>query len=188
MGFILSVIFLLFIAPIGLGLTLIFRSNKKAGFLILSIPLIVIVLIVGWWTYEVNHHFVKSTALINENVEEITLYAHLDSDFQEKYGSYEIVENVFYNESLKFQQLVIGTNEKKEIIFISCEKPEMSTTKNIHVGNSFDEVIDKYGGNYYIYRDMGMDDSINFVDRESRVHLQFYYRDDQITKIVLQEM
>jgi len=119
---------------------------------------------------------------------EITLYDSFNSDFQEKYGTYKKIDNVFYDESLEFKELSIGTNEKKEIIFISCEKPEMSTTKNIHVGNSFDEVIDKYGGNYYIYRDMGMDDSINFVDRESRIHFQFYYQDDQITKIVLQEM
>src|SRR5699024_6578195 len=187
-GIIISVIFLLFIAPIGLGLALIFRSKKKTGLLILSIPLITIVLIVGWLTYEVNHHFVKSTALTNEKVGDITLYEPLDSDFNNKYSVYKNIDNVFYDETREFQQFLVGSNERNEIIIISTVDPEMKTIKNISVGDSLEEVTSQYGEEYYIYTDMGMDDSINYVDRESRVHLQFYYRDDQITEIVLQEM
>ncbi len=142
----------------------------------------------GWWTYKTNHHFVKSTTLENEKLDQIQLNYPFTSEFIEKYGDYKNIDNVYYDETREFQQLMIGTNENNEITFIRSVDPNIQTTKNVTVSDPIKKVIGKYGKNYYIYRDMGMDDSINYVDRKSNVHIQFYYRDEEVTEIVLQEM
>lgn len=185
----ITIIFLLFIlAPIICGVILIIKSKKILGFLCLSVPTLIFLFIASWWVYEVNHHFVKSTSLKNEQMDQLTLYEPLTSQVKERFGSYNEMDNVFYEETLSFKRLLIGTNENTKIIFISTRDPKVQTTKNINVNDSLEKVISQYGESYYIYRDMGMDHSINYVDRESSVHMQFYYRDDKITEIVLQVM
>ena len=185
----ISIIFLLFIlVPIICGVFLIIKSKRKLGFLFLSVPSLIVLLIFGWWIYEANHHFIKSTSLNNERVGQITLYEPLDSESKEKFGTYNKLDNVFYEELLAFKQLFIGTNQNKKIILIKTIDPEMQTAKNINVNDSLEKAIDQYGENYYIYREMGIDHSVNYVDRKSNVHLQFYYQDDRITEIALQEM
>lgn len=188
MGLLLAIFLLLFVLPIASGIVLLINSKRELGILILSIPLLIILCIVGWWTYETNHHFVKSTSLENEKLDQISLNQPFTSEFIEKYGDYKNIDNVFYDKIREFQQLMIGTNEEKEIIFISTDNPQIKTTNNVTVGDPIEEVIRQYGKNYYKYRDMGMDDSINYIDRKSKIHIQIYFRDEQVTEIVLQEM
>lgn len=188
MGLILMAFLLLFVMPIGLGLAFLFQAKKKLGFFMLAIPLLVVLFIVGWWTYEVNHHFVKSTKLGHEKIGDISLYDPVDNEFAEKYGSYRNIDNVFYHVTLEFRKLTIGINNNDKITFISTVDPKMATINNIQVGDSIQTVKETYGKNNYIYRDMGMDDSLHYVDRKEKIHLQFFYRDDIVTQIVLEEM
>lgn len=186
MGFILLGLLLLFVIPIILGIIFLFRS-KKMAILIFSVPFIVVIGLFGWWVFEANHHFVRSTDLANEFIGGIALWDELNESFIETYGDYTENDNVYYKESLNFERLSIGTNDEDEIIYMRTLDPEMQTEQSIEVGDSIQTVKDTYGDRFYMYRDMGMPDSINYVDRKNKIHLQFLYDENGVSEIILQK-
>lgn len=182
------IVFLFFLVlPVTIGTILLLKSKWKIGVLILSIPLLLIILLSGYWIYKVNHHFVKSTDLEVENGE-VALNEKLDDDLRKRYGFYKYKDNVYYDKMLHFLQLTIGLNEDNEIIYLSTEDSDVDILEDVNVGDTLKDVIEFYGSDNYIERDMGMADSINYVDRKSKIHLQFYYQDDVITEIVLKKI
>jgi len=187
MGLVFSVVLLLFIIPIVLGIYFLFRI-KKLGILLLCIPLVVTVVIVGWWVYELNHHFVSSTDLSDENIDGIFPEDELDTTFKETYGSYETRDNIYFATLLQFDQILVGANETDQIVYMRTDHPELRTEQGINVGDDLEEVFSAYGANYYKNSEMGRDDSINYVDRDLKLHLQFQYRDERVVQIIFTDM
>lgn len=188
MGLAFSVVLVLFILPIVLGVFFLFRI-KKLGIILLCIPFVVTVLIVGWWVYELNHHFVASTDLNEENIDNIGFKDDLNiADLTDKYGAYEMGDNVYFPTFLQFENINIGANDEKEVVYLRTEDPNMQTSKGIAINDPLEDVFSLYGENYYKYSEMGRDDSINYVDRDLRLHIQFWYRDDRVVRISFTEM
>ena len=187
MGLILFVLLLLFVVPITLGIIFLFRS-KKIALSLFSVPLLVVIGIFGWWLFEKNHHFVKSTDLSNERLGEVALTDELDAIFKENYGEYIENENVYYKESLEFKTIHVGSNEANEIIYVHTDAVDTETANGIQVGDSLQKVKDTYGDRYYIYREMAMPIAMNYVDRKAKVQLQFWYNDGKVSEITLKGM
>lgn len=186
MGIIMILAVVLFILPLVIGLYVVFR-NKKAGLIILSVPFLVTIVMAGWWIYEANHHFVSSTSLESEQIDDLVLFDHVDKAFKEEHGEYEEQENVYYQELLEFDSFTVGTNKEQEITYILIEDNTLTTDKGIGIGSSLDEVIEVYGDSYYTYKEMGLDDSINYLDRENKILLQFWHDENEIVRIVLRK-
>lgn len=187
LSFTMIILLVFVILTVTFGSILILKSKRKIGVLILSIPLLLVMFLGGYWIYMVNHHFVKSTHL-EEKFGEVALNEKLDDDLKERYGVYEYTENVYYDKMLHFSQLSIGLNESNEIIYLSTKDSKVSILKDVHVGDRVKDITELYGLHYYIDREMGMGDSMNYVDRKSRIHLQFYYQDDIVTRIVFRKI
>lgn len=175
---------LLFIIPLAFGIML-FSRYKKLAIILLLIPFFVTLIIGGRWVYELNHHFVSSTDLANEEVDGLSLHDELDQTIKDEYGEFENLNHVYFKDTLSFDKLVIGTDLDDEIVYIRTKDPQIKLTNDIAVGHSLDDVVDTYGDRYYVYKDMGMDDSVVYIDRKAKYHLQFWYADDEIVQISL---
>ena len=177
---------ILVVLPILIGIFLLNRSRKLA-YLFMSIPFVILAIGIIWSMYLMGHNFVKNTPLEGENIGGITLYENLDDAFKEKYGDYEVQENEYYKESLRFESFTVGTNDHDQIIYISATDSTMKTKAGIQIGDPIEKVFETYGENYYTYNEMGLGTSINYVDRENRLHLQFWYINDEVVSIHLME-
>lgn len=182
-----SIIFILFIVPIILGVFFLFRV-KKIGIILLCIPVLITIIVTGLWIYEYNHHFVSSTNLSGESIDNIELYDVLPDTIKDTYGSYQTRDNILYESLLEFDDILIGISEAEEIIYMRTESSNMPTKEGIQVGDQINDIYEEYGENYYQNSEMGLDDSINYVDRDLRIHLQFSFKNEKIVQIVLTEM
>lgn len=181
-----NIIFIvIFILPIIVGV-FVTRRSKKLGIAIISIPFIFMLAVAIWWVYEANHRFVSSTDLQGERIADIKLHMFVDESFKIQHGDYEKPENIRYREYLVFEEYAVGTDfQKNEVVYIETENPNIPTRKGIRVGDSVDKVIEIYGDNYYKSNEGGEGKTINFVDRENGIHLQFWLEEDQVEKIAL---
>lgn len=186
MNFTILATLFLFVIPILAGIFLLKRSRKLA-YTLMAIPLVIIVVVIGWSIYMMNHNFVSSTDLSGENIGGISLYETVDDAFKEKYGDYEEQDNAYYKESLQFDTFNVGTSQQDQIVYISASKPAMGTDAGIQIGDSIQKVFDTYGENYYTYDEMGLGTSVNYIDRDQGLHLQFWYKNDEVASIHLME-
>lgn len=176
---------IIFIIPIIVGVFLARRSRKLAIALI-SIPFIFMLGVALWWLYDANHRFVTSTDLAGEQMADIRLEMFVDESFKIQHGDYEKPENIRYREYLVFEDYAVGTDlQKNEVVYIETESPEIETSKGIKVGDSIDKVIEVYGDKYYKSGEMGQGQTINYVDRNDGIHLQFWLSEDRVEKIAL---
>ncbi|HLR75676.1 MAG TPA: hypothetical protein VK077_10400 [Virgibacillus sp.] len=178
------IFFAVFIIPIALGIIFL-RKSRKLSMIMLSIPFIFIIGVGLWWFYEVNHRFVGNTELAGEQIGEFSLQDDVNEELLETYGTYTLRENVNYDELLAFDDLEIGTSIHDKIIYIQTGTSQMPTKQGIKVGDRTEDVIERYGDKHYNRQDMGMGESLNYVDRDAKIHLQFWLEDGEITHISL---
>jgi len=182
MSLMTMIFFIVFMIPITLGIIFL-RKSKKFATIILSVPFIFIVLVGAWWFYETNHRFVGDTDLADEHIGDLTLYDDVTEELIESYGSYKKEDNINYDELFVFDQLDIGASVHDEIIYIRAKTPKLSTSKGVKIGDHIEDVTEKYGDKYYKRADMGMGESLNYVDRDAKIHLQFYVDGKDISYI-----
>lgn len=185
MGLTVILLFGVFILPILLGILLL-RKSRKVATIFLSIPFIFIIGVVSWWFYETNYRFISSTDLSGEQIGELAINDTVTESMLTTFGEYEKRENVNYNELYVFEDIEIGVSVREQIIYLSTVTHEMSTAKGINVGDSADTITKTYGEKFFRRSDMGLGESINYVDRDQKVHLQFWLQDDKIVQISLQ--
>lgn len=184
MSFILLLAVILFI--ILMSAIFLYKSHKKVAVGLFLIPIVLIIFLGGWWLYEANYHFVKSTDLSEEFLGDIHL-----NDSVEHYKKvnnaieFSIGDNVYYPVFLQSSSLVIGANSDDEIEFIESSLSNHETSKKIKVTDSEKMIIKKYGANYYTGRDMGMGDYIVYVDRASKRYLRFWLESEEVRAIEL---
>lgn len=181
------IFFAVFIIPITLGIVLL-RKSRKFAMIMLSIPFIFMIGVGAWWFYETNHRFVGNTELAGEHIGDLALHDDVTDELTETYGPYTTRDNINYDELLVFDQLDIGTSIHDEIIYINTTSSTMTTNKGIKVGDQTENIIDMYGDKYYNRLDMGMGESLNYVDRDAKIHLQFWVDGDEITHISLKAL
>lgn len=175
----------IFVIPIIAGV-FVTRHSKKLGIALISIPFIFMLGVALWWLYETNHRFVGSSDLAGEQIEDVQLHMLVDESFKAERGDYEKPENVRYREFLVFDQYAVGTDfQRNEVVYIETESPNLPTVKGIRVGDSLEKVIEVYGEKNYQSNEMGQGRTINFVDRDQGIHLQFWLSDGQVEKIAL---
>lgn len=177
-------LFAVFILPILFGIFLL-RKFRKLAMILLSIPFIFIIGVVGWWFYETNYRFVSDTDLSGEQIEDLSIRELMTEEIISTYGDYEEKDNVNYDQLFVFNDIEIGTSVRDEIIYINILTTDMSTSKGIKVGDSADAVIEAYGDTFFRRSDMGLGESINYVDRDEKIHLQIWLQDDEVTHISL---
>ncbi|MBU3113686.1 hypothetical protein [Clostridium lacusfryxellense] len=80
----------------------------------------------------------------------------------------------------------IATNKDRQVIRIVIDDEtdiSIKTSKNINLKNSVDDVIKAYGTNYYKrIDDTGMS-VIGYVDKKSKVTLEFFNNQNKVTMI-----
>jgi|SRR5690625_654667 len=177
-------LFGVFIVPILLGILLL-RKSRKVATVLLSIPFIFIIGVVSWWFYETNYRFVSSTDLSGEQIGELAIHDSMTEEIFTIFGEYEEKDNVNYDELYVFKDIEIGTSVRDQIIYITALTPELTTTKGIKIGDSTDLITETYGKKFFRRSDMGLGESINYVDRDEKLHLQFWLQDDKIVQISL---
>lgn len=184
-----TIIFLfIFILPIAIGIFVV-RYSRKLSYALFSIPFIFMLGVAGWWLFEANHRFIGSTDLANEKIADIELLATVNDSYKSSHGDYDSEDNVRYREFLQFETFAIGTDfENNEIVYIKTESPKLTTEKGVQIGDSVEDVIDLYGDKNYQSNEMGMGRSINYVDRDAGIHLQFWLEDDVVHKIAMYTM
>lgn len=177
-------LFVVFIIPIILGIFA-SRKSKKLTVIFFSIPFIFILGVGAWWAYEANHRFVGSTNLEGENLNEIFIYDPLDDSFKKAHGDYEEEDNVRFDEYLIFDDFAVGSNTAEDIVYITTEQASGQTNQGVMVGDQISNVKSTYGEKYYESGEMGQGKTINYVDRNAEIHLQFWYEDNKVVQIAL---
>lgn len=176
---------LIFVVPIIVGV-FVARRSRKGAIVLISIPFVFMLAVGVWWLYETNHRFVGNSDLAGEQIEDIQLHMLVDESFKVSHGDYDKPENARYREFLVFEEYAVGTDfQKNEVVYIETEDEDIPTVKGIAVGDSVDEIVEVYGDKNYQSNEMGQGRTINFVDRSSGIHLQFWLSDDQVEKIAL---
>lgn len=184
MGLTGILLFGVFILPISIGIILLKKSRRLAT-IFLSVPFVFMIGVVGWWFYESNYRFVSSTDLSSEQIGDYAIRDEMTDDIFITFGDYEERDNVNYNELFVFEDVEFGTSIHDDIIFIQTYTVELTTMKDIKIGDQIEHVIERYGDNYFRGADMGLGDSISYVDRDHKLHLQFWLEDDIVTHISL---
>lgn len=181
-----NIIFIfVFIIPIIIGV-IAARFSRKVSLVFISIPFIFMLGVAVWWLYEANYRFVGNSDLAGEQIEDVKLHMLVDESFKLQHGYYEKPENIKFREFLIFEDFAVGTDlQKNEVVYIETESPKIETKRGIRVGDSVEKVIEAYGEKHYKSNEMGQGRTINFVDRGSSIHLQFWLEDDTVEKIAI---
>lgn len=82
--------------------------------------------------------------------------------------------------------LVIATNKNRQIIRIIIDgesDSSIKTSKGINLESSVDDVIKAYGENYYKRKDDSGVPVIGYVDKKSKVTLEFFNYKNKVTMI-----
>jgi hypothetical protein len=124
----------------------------------------------------------SSIDLSKENIDGIILGENIkESNLKHKYEIEVDEPNTYYLD----KKYYIVTNEKDEIIYISVKEGEpFETGKGIKAGDRINQVIKKYGKNYYKYTNQGVQ-TIGYVDHENKCKIDFWYVDDKVFLIEL---
>lgn len=173
-----------FLLMITVSTMILFKRHKKVATALISIPLVMVVLLIGWWIYETNYHFVKSTVLSEEFLGDIYLgeslvnYQKLNPEVGFSEG-----DNMYYPIYLTSSSLTIGANENDEIEFVSSSFSKHETSRGIQVNDDEKLLIQTYGDNYYKGREMGMGEYLIYVDRNAKRKLCFWIEDGKVRAI-----
>ena len=129
------------------------------------------------------HYFkdAEDTNLSGEQINGIKLHTSIDDPLLAKqYGdrikkvSYQTKYN-YYNLS---DSLEIATNDEGEIVRIIIRGNDAKTSKDITLNSKKDDVISKYGNNFYKRTEQGVD-IIGYVDRDNNSTLEFWIDEDE---------
>ena len=163
---------------------ILYKSHKKVAVILISIPITMVVLLFGWWVYETNYYFVKSTDLGEEFVGDIELNQSLAS-YEKSNPAIKFTkgENVYYPTYLTSPYLTIGANENDEIEFVSSSFPEHETSRGIQVNDDEKLLIQTYGDNYDKGREMGIGEYLIYVDRNAKRTLCFWIESGKVRSI-----
>lgn len=188
MGLTSILLVIVFFIPIVSGVFTL-RYSRKLSLTLFSIPFIFMLIVGGWWLYEANHRFIGSTDLADEQIADVKLQMRATNAFKKTHGDYKKEDNVRFGEYLIFDTFAIGTDlETDEIVYIETTDEELQTAKGVQVGDDEADVIQQYGEKYYKSNEMGEGKTMNFVDRDASIHLQFWLKDGDVFKIAMYTM
>ncbi len=132
--------------------------------------------------------FTKTTNFNEENIDGLQLYKSINSkEFIKKYGTNsQRIDNTLFDYYKLSDGLSIATNKDRQIIRIVIDDEtdkSIKTSKNINLKNSVDDVIKAYGTNYYKRIDDTGVSVIGYVDKKSKVTLEFFNNQNKVTMI-----
>ncbi|ARK32545.1 hypothetical protein [Halalkalibacter krulwichiae] len=160
-----------------LGL-LLYKHSKLTGAIFISFPLVLVVLLVGWWIVATNHYFVYSTNLENESIGEYRLHETLRKDDLNRFGSYQKREND-NGYSYDYKDLFLSTDSENQIVSLSAKSQPIETSSGLKIGDTIERAKLIYGDHYYSYREMGLGKGWVYVDRNNKYMLTLWTKDDQ---------
>ena len=130
------------------------------------------------------HHFLcKSTDLSKENIDGIYLSESINNDnVKSKYGYINKLsqDNDGYNYYYLNEKIEVATEkyDDKIIRFVVKDK-NISSNKDIKIGDDKYKIIKSYGKNYYKRVEQGIN-ILGYVDRKNNTSLEFWMYDDKI--------
>lgn len=130
-----------------------------------------------------HHFFSESTDLSKENVSGIYLGESINNDnVKSKYGYINKLsqDNVKYNYYYLNEKMEVATEkyDDKIIRFVVNDK-NISSDKDIKIGDDKVKIIKCYGRNYYKRVEQGTN-ILGYVDRKNNTSLEFWMYDDKI--------
>ncbi|MBU3178855.1 hypothetical protein KPL47_21325 [Clostridium estertheticum] len=168
------------------------RFHFKRIFKIIIITLLSISCITfGAYQYSLRSSgfiFTKTTNFNEENIGGLQLYKSINSkEFIKKYGTNsQRIDNTVFDYYKLNDGLVIATNKNRQIIRIIIDDESdksIKTSKGITLKSSVDDVIKAYGTNYYKRMDDTGVSVIGYVDKKSKVTLEFFNYKNEVTMI-----
>lgn len=130
------------------------------------------------------HHFLcQSTDLSKENINDIYLGENINSDnVRSKYGYVNKLsqDNAEYNYYYLNEKIEVATEKYDDKItrFIVNDK-NISSDKDIKIGDDKYKIIKFYGKNYYKRVEQGTN-ILGYVDRKNKTSLEFWMYDHKI--------
>ncbi|MBY6035785.1 hypothetical protein KUV80_03940 [Fictibacillus nanhaiensis] len=122
-----------------------------------------------------------STDLSEENIDGIFLGTNIkESNFIK---GFKIKNDGLNSYNLDNDKYGILTNNEKEITFITGNET-IKTGKGVNHGDSINQVIKKYGKNYYEYTVQGVQ-TIGYVDHKNKCKIDFWYVNNKVIDITL---
>jgi hypothetical protein len=190
---IITGIFLLTVTALTAGLIKKKFTIKKIFKIIIIIFLLIICIIFGAYEYfnrSSSFRFTKTTALSQENIDDIKIYESIDSkEFVQKYGTnLKRIDNDLFDYYKLSDGLEIAANKQRQIIRIVINtetNSNIKTSKGIGLGSSIDDVINAYGTNYYKRTEEQMPwwPVIGYVDHEKKVTIEFWNVKNKVVEI-----
>lgn len=130
-----------------------------------------------------HHFFSKSTDLSKENINGIYLGESINNDnVKSKYGYINKLsqDNDKYNYYYLNEKIEVATEkyDDKIIRFVIDDK-NISSNKDIKIGDDKEKIIKSYGKTYYKRLEQGTN-ILGYVDRKNKTSLEFWMYDDKI--------
>ncbi len=127
-----------------------------------------------------------TTALRGEGIAGITLGDDIkNTDFISRFGM-DIPkdhDNSLYSYYRLADGLVIATEvEHNRVIRVRTDSSDYPTSRNIAVGDAVENVVEKYGADFYRRIEQGID-IMGYIDKSDNVTIEFWYYSDSIISI-----
>lgn len=166
-----------------------FRLKKVFKNIIIMLLLICCIIFVAYKYLQRSSSFIftKTTNFNEENIGGLQLYKNINGkEFIKKYGTNSHrIDNALFDYYKLSDGLIIATNKDRQIIRITDDESNKSikTSKGINLKSSVDDVIKAYGANYYKRMDDTGVSVIGYVDKKSKVTLEFFNYKNKVTMI-----
>ncbi|WP_096200306.1 hypothetical protein [Bacillus sp. FJAT-45350] len=170
----LLIVLIIFLPFIGFFL---YNFSKHMGVIFISSPLVLIVLVVGWWVLATNHYFVSSTNLEYESIGEFRLQETITKERINGFGSFEKREKVD-GYSYVYEDFFLSIDKEYKIVSLSVGGAPIETSSGLKVGDTIKKAKQIYGNSYYSYREMGLGIAMVYVDRDNKQKLTLWSQDD----------
>jgi hypothetical protein len=124
-----------------------------------------------------------NTDLSEENIDGIALRTNIKT--KQFIKEHKIKKDDSNSYSLDHDKYGIVTNNKGEITLIAGNET-IETEKGVKHGDPINQVIGKYGKNFYKYTVQGVQ-TIGYVDHKNKCKIDFWYVDGKVTNIILSD-
>lgn len=127
-----------------------------------------------------------TTTLEGEGIAGITLGADIKNpEFISRFGMNipKDHDNSLYNYYRLADGLAVATELAENIVIrVRTDSSDYPTSRNIAVGDAVENVVNKYGADFYRRIEQGTD-IMGYIDKSANVTIEFWYRSDSIVSI-----
>lgn len=147
---------------------------------------IIVLIAIGVWIYQ--YTTTPDTSLADEAIDNIRIgdtVDHLKEDFIK--DQQIVLEGKQFYKSRQHKGMIVRVSNKSKKVsaIIVFKNKDVATSRNVHVGDTTDEVTEAYGDTYKKSVLQNKKSSITYKDRENKLTLKFIISKDHVKRIEL---